>query len=98
MELSQLQQILSTKLDVNTRFKLLDYFDTRSIETLDEVDVQANTFRAKDVALLLNDEVEYLVWDDLFDSQENLLQKAREEAFFLHENNMMKEAGFGKQL
>jgi len=57
---------------------------------------EANQFNPKNVELLLNDEVEYLVWDDFFVSQDELLDKAREEGISLYKNDMMKEAGFGK--
>ena len=57
---------MSTKLDPKSKFKLLDYFDTRPVEVLDELNSEANQFKPKNVELLLNDEVEYLVWDDFF--------------------------------
>lgn len=95
MDFAQFSQLLATKLDPKSKFKLLDFFDDREISLVDALDPEKYKTSVEALEQLKNGEVEFLIWDDYI--SQSVLSEARVEAESLYQKGVMKEAGFGKE-
>lgn len=90
----KLASILANKLDVATKFKLLDMIDERPVRVIDTFDPQFHTLTDEKLVALINGDLDFIVTDSLLSQETALLLRCREEGLKIA--SQMKEAGYGR--
>ena len=77
---TKLTSLLGSKLDAKTKFMVLNMIDPRPINRIDEMDPVKHSFSQDNLEALLKGKVDYLICDDLFEAQQDLLNRCRVES------------------